>query len=234
MSAQAMSMSVSMSESMAVSKSMSESKSKMMLESESESMAVSKSESKMMFESESKSRSNIRVLRILSAADFALFLALVATGCGRPFKVDTALRDSSSSRGKASTRTAQRLPTALSSPFVSSRTKTARTSTSGRKPCCLQMRDVSGYALLASRDVASLDGTKGKEMRFGHDEDKKPYEYIVQLFTAQGRVFVVEAGGTQEQMKRAQPSIDWTMKSVKVKCDTLVSPVLASRTCNRW
>jgi hypothetical protein len=24
------------------------------------------------------------------------------------------------------------------------------------------------------------------------------------------------------------------MKSVKVKCDTIVSPVLASRTCNRW
>ncbi len=102
------------------------------------------------------------------------------------------------------------------------------------KAVTLQMRDVSGYALLSQKDVESRDGTKGKELRFGHDEDKKPYEYVVHLYAAQSRIFVVEAGGTKEQMDRAKASIDWTMKSVKVKCDTIVSPVLASKTCGRW
>ena len=36
------------------------------------------------------------------------------------------------------------------------------------------------------------------------------------------------------QMERARPHVEWMMKSAKVKCDTFVSPVLASRTCNRW
>jgi len=102
------------------------------------------------------------------------------------------------------------------------------------KSVTLQMRDVSGYALLATKDVESRDGTKGKELRFGHDEDKKPYEYVVQIYAAQSRLFLVEAGGTKEQMDRSKASVDWMMKSVKVKCDTFVSPVLASRTCHTW
>jgi hypothetical protein len=102
------------------------------------------------------------------------------------------------------------------------------------KAMLLQLRDVSGYALLDQKDVTSRDGTKGKEMHFGHDEDKKPYEYYVQIYAAQGRLFVVEAGATKDQMDRARASVEWTMKSVKVKCDTIVSPVLASKTCGRW
>ncbi len=102
------------------------------------------------------------------------------------------------------------------------------------KALVLQLRDVSGYALLSAKDVTSLDGTKGKELRFGHDEDNKPFEYVLTVYLAQGRLFLVEAGGSKEQMDRARASVAWMQKSVKVKCDTIVSPVLASRTCNRW
>lgn len=98
----------------------------------------------------------------------------------------------------------------------------------------LQLRDVSGYALLETTDVASRDGTKGKLLKLGHDEDKKPYDYWVSIYLAQGRVFLVEAGGAHETFERARPNVEWMMKSVKVRCDTVVSPVLASRTCNRW
>jgi hypothetical protein len=98
----------------------------------------------------------------------------------------------------------------------------------------LQLRDVSGYALLDTKDVASADGTKGKRLEFGHDEDNKPYTYWVTVFPAQGRLFVVEAGGTKEAFERAKPNVEWMLASVKVRCNTIVSPVLASRTCNRW
>ncbi|MBX3230278.1 MAG: serine/threonine protein kinase [Labilithrix sp.] len=98
----------------------------------------------------------------------------------------------------------------------------------------LQLRDVNGYALLATKDVSSRDGTKGKRLELGHDEDGKPYIYWVSVFPAQGRLFVVEAGGARDAFERSRQSVEWMLASVKVKCDTFVSPVLASRTCNRW
>ena len=98
----------------------------------------------------------------------------------------------------------------------------------------LRMRQLNAYALLGSQDVTSRDGTKGKELRFGHDEHGKPYLYRVRIFVAQERLFVVETGGTKEQMDRYSKSVDWMLESVRVKCDTIASPVLASKTCNKW
>lgn len=97
----------------------------------------------------------------------------------------------------------------------------------------LQLRDVNGYALLSSDAVASADGTKGRRLVFGHDEDGKPYAYRVTLFLAQGRLFIVEAGGAKEAFERARPSIEWMEKSVRVRCRPIV-PLLFSHTCNRW
>jgi hypothetical protein len=98
----------------------------------------------------------------------------------------------------------------------------------------LRMRQEGGYALLATADVRSKDGTPGKELTFGHDEGGKPFVYLVRLFTAQSRVFVVETGGPKAEVERYKSSLDWMLASVQVKCDTFVSPVLASKTCNRW
>lgn len=98
----------------------------------------------------------------------------------------------------------------------------------------LQLRDVSGYALLETTDTKSRDGTKGKILKLGHDEDNKPFTYWVGVFLAQGRLFIVEAGGQKDAFERAKPNVEWTLATLKVKCDTFVSPVLASRTCNKW
>lgn len=98
----------------------------------------------------------------------------------------------------------------------------------------LQLRDVSGYALLDVSDVRSRDGTAGKLLKLGHDEGDKPFAYWVAIFPAQERLFIVEAGGAKDAFERARPSVEWMLKSVRVRCDTIVSPVLASRTCNRW
>jgi len=98
----------------------------------------------------------------------------------------------------------------------------------------LRMRQNEGYALLGAADVASRDGTTGKELVFGHDENGKPYVYDVSLYMAQDRLFILEAGGAKPEMDKYRPSVDWLKKSLKVRCSTFVSPVLASSTCNRW
>ena len=74
----------------------------------------------------------------------------------------------------------------------------------------------------------------GKDFLFGDDENNKPYLCRMRLFIAQGRVFIAEAGGTKDNMLRDKPSVEWTLGSLRVQCNSLLSPVLASRTCNRW
>jgi hypothetical protein len=99
----------------------------------------------------------------------------------------------------------------------------------------LRMRQMDGYALLGMSDVKSRDGTPGKELRFGHDEaGGKPFLYTLRLFVAQGRLFVLEAGGSKEQMDRFAQSVEWTAASLQVKCGAFGYPVFASHTCNRW
>jgi hypothetical protein len=98
----------------------------------------------------------------------------------------------------------------------------------------LQLREVSGYALLETADVKSADGTPGKVMRFGRDEDSKPFVYWVAVFPAQGRLFIVETGGLKDTFDRARGSVDAMLASVRVRCNGFLSPVLSSRTCNRW
>jgi hypothetical protein len=80
----------------------------------------------------------------------------------------------------------------------------------------LRMREADGYALVNTQAVRSRDGTEGKELSFGHDEAGKPFVYRVRLFLAGKRLYVVEAGGTKEQMERYGASIDWMMASVRV------------------
>ncbi len=98
----------------------------------------------------------------------------------------------------------------------------------------LEMRDVQGYALLDAKDVTSGDGTKGRQLKFGHDEDGKPYAYWVTIYLAQSRIFLVEAGGKKELVERASPNLAYMAANVKVKCGGFLAPVLASHTCNRW
>jgi len=171
-------------------------------------------------------------------ATFVTLAATVAalaglTGCGRPFKIETAPGFIElENQGDFSYRATTPEGVVVAVRVVDDEKRGDLDFWT--KALVLQLRDVSGYALLASKDVTSLDGTKGKELRFGHDEDNKPFEYLLTVYLAQGRLFLIEAGGSKEQMDKARPSVEWMQKSVKVKCDTIVSPVLASRTCNRW
>ena len=91
-----------------------------------------------------------------------------------------------------------------------------------------------GYVLVDRAEIKSADGTPGRRLRFGHDEAGKPFVYQTSVFLAQDRLFLFEAGGSQAETEKISKSIEAMHASLKVRCDTLVIPNLASKTCNRW
>lgn len=164
----------------------------------------------------------------------AVVVALALVGCGRPFDVKTApgFVELDNQEPQYSYR-------AVAPEGVVVGVRVVDIGNHGDLPfweraVTLRMRQINGYALLGSTDVQSKDGTKGRELLFGHDESGKPFVYRVRMFVAQDRLFVAEAGGSKENMDRYKQSVDWQLASLEVQCNTFVSPVLASRTCNRW
>ena len=81
----------------------------------------------------------------------------------------------------------------------------------------LQLRDVNGYALTDALDVRSLDGTAGKQLRFGHDENGKPYVYWSTFWIANHHLVITEAGGVKTTFEKYAPSVEWMIKSVRVR-----------------
>lgn len=174
-----------------------------------------------------------RLVRLLALCAFALSLA----ACGRPFKIKTAPglveldeKDDSPYEFRA-----------IAPDGVVVAVRVIDTYDRGdldlwTHAVILRMQQVNGYALLGTSDVMSRDGTPGKELHFGHDEGagRKPFAYDVRLFVAQSRLFLLEAGGTTEAMKRFAPSIDWMKGSLRVVCGAVGYPVFASHTCHRW
>lgn len=165
-----------------------------------------------------------------------LFFALFLASCGKPFKVQTApgfveLENQETWEYQYRATSPEGVVFAVKTIEVDEAKGDLDFWT---KAVTLQLRDVQGYALLDAKDVTSLDGTKGKSLRFGHDEDGKPFDYWLTLYIAQSRLFLVEAGGAKAHFERFQPSVEWMQKSVKVKCGGFLAPVFSSHTCNRW
>lgn len=71
-----------------------------------------------------------------------------------------------------------------------------------------RMRDRGGYELVAEREVRTSRGLTGRELRFSHESGAVPHTYIVAVFVTKRRLYLVEAGGPQEQVEAARPKID--------------------------
>ena len=79
------------------------------------------------------------------------------------------------------------------------------------------MRQRGGYALLETRDVNNGDGLAGKQLRFGHDESSKPHLYYITVFVTDDHLYLLEAGGTREQMERRDEQLAWAVESFRAK-----------------
>ncbi len=80
-----------------------------------------------------------------------------------------------------------------------------------------RMREMGGYALLDKQDVTALGGLHGVQMRMGHDEGKTPYLYIVALFVSDKKIYVVEAGGTKDEVTKQEGQIKWAIEHLGPK-----------------
>lgn len=76
-----------------------------------------------------------------------------------------------------------------------------------------RMREAGGYALLEKRDVKCRSGLPGKQLRFGHDEGRTPHLYYLTVFVDEDHVYLLEAGGTKDQVVRHHEQIDWSVRN---------------------
>lgn len=74
-----------------------------------------------------------------------------------------------------------------------------------------RMLQGSGYALLEERDVKTISGMKGVQFRFGRDEGGKPMNYTLTLFVTENYLYLIEFGGTRDQMQRYEPRLNWVI-----------------------
>ncbi|MBN2195483.1 MAG: serine/threonine protein kinase [Polyangiaceae bacterium] len=80
-----------------------------------------------------------------------------------------------------------------------------------------QLRDQGGYSLLDKRDVQNQNGTAGRQLRFGHDEAGDPHLYYVTIFATKKKLFIVEAGGTKEQVEASTAAIEEAIRHFRIK-----------------
>jgi hypothetical protein len=142
--------------------------------------------------------------------------AACITGCGRPFDVRTApgLVELDNQQPQYAYR-------ALAPEGVVFAVRVVDTGGRGdlefwTRATALRMHQLDGYALLGRAEVRSRDGTPGRELRFGHDEKKKPYLYSLRIFVKGKRLFLVETGGPQIEMDRYKGDLEWMQSSVKL------------------
>jgi hypothetical protein len=128
-------------------------------------------------------RSVVKLANCILLTGLAL-VSLATTACGRPFKVETApgfvelenQADTSDYRYRATT------PEGVTFGVRVIEDEERGDLRFWQQALTLQLRDVTGYALLDVTDVKAIDGTPGKLLRFGHDEDAKPYQYQVAFY----------------------------------------------------
>lgn len=80
-----------------------------------------------------------------------------------------------------------------------------------------RMQSAGGYTLLEKREVSCQEGLKGTQLRFVQGVSKEPHLYYVTVFVTKKRIFVLEAGGTKEQIERFEEPIAWSITNFKLK-----------------
>lgn len=78
------------------------------------------------------------------------------------------------------------------------------------------MRQRGGYALIAKRNVRTAAGQEGVQLRFGHDQGSRPFLYYVTVFVTDDHIYLLEAGGSAEQMKQRSRDVDWAVEHFEI------------------
>ena len=79
------------------------------------------------------------------------------------------------------------------------------------------MRTVRGYALVEESEVRAATGEAGLQMRFGRDENSRPYHYWLTLFVTPAKIYVIEAGGEQELFEASREGIEASITAFRIE-----------------
>ena len=72
-----------------------------------------------------------------------------------------------------------------------------------------------GYVKGREAPIATDRGRKGVEMSYAREEGGRKYEYVVALFVADARVYVVEAAGDVEDFAPARGDVEQAIRSLR-------------------
>jgi hypothetical protein len=78
------------------------------------------------------------------------------------------------------------------------------------------MRQRGGYALLDRQNVRTAAGHEGVQLRFGHDQGSRPFLYYVTVFVTDDHIYLLEAGGSAEQMKQRAREVEWAVERFEI------------------
>lgn len=78
-----------------------------------------------------------------------------------------------------------------------------------------RMRERAGYALLDTQEVTTKSGMKGSQLRFGHDENGESMLYTITIFVTDDHIFLVEFGGSKEEMTRQAKHLAWVIENFR-------------------
>lgn len=79
-----------------------------------------------------------------------------------------------------------------------------------------RMRERAGYALLSTDQVKTKSGLEGTQMKFGHDEKGQTMLYTVTVFVTEKHIFLLEFGGTKEEMTRQAAHLAWVIENFRL------------------
>lgn len=85
-----------------------------------------------------------------------------------------------------------------------------------------RMRTVRGYALVEERPVQAATGEPGLQLKLGRDEGSHTYDYWVTIFATEagfffdGRVLIVEAGGSRDEFVKVKEAVDEAIRRFEV------------------
>ena len=80
-----------------------------------------------------------------------------------------------------------------------------------------ELRLRGGYALLDKREVTAKNGTRGLRLRFGHDQDGKPYVYEVTLYVGAEHLVLVETGGRKDAYDRHEAALAASVAGLELR-----------------
>ena len=80
-----------------------------------------------------------------------------------------------------------------------------------------QVQRGGGYALIEEGELRAASGELGLRIRVGRADDGHAYRYWVAVFAAAGRVFVIEAGGREEQFTAAEAELEAAFTSFRIR-----------------